>query len=64
VAEVGYHVRHAAVSLWLNAGVPAPEVAERAGHSVEVLLPVYAKCLDESQDLANARIEAALQIGR
>jgi hypothetical protein len=25
------------VSTWLNAGVPAAEVAERAGHSVEVL---------------------------
>src|SRR5258708_14495231 len=24
-----YDLRHAAVSLWLNAGVPAPEVAER-----------------------------------
>jgi integrase len=59
-----YDLRHAAVSLWLNAGVPAPEVAERAGHSVEVLLRVYAKCLDDGQDLANARIEAALQLGR
>lgn len=59
-----YDLRHAAVSLWLNAGVPAPEVAERAGHSVEVLLRVYAKCLDGGQDLANARIEAALQLGR
>jgi hypothetical protein len=26
-----YDLRHAAVSLWLNAGVPATEVAERAG---------------------------------
>jgi integrase len=59
-----YDLRHAAVSLWLNAGVPAPEVAERAGHSVEVLLRVYAKYLNDGQDLANARIEAALQLGR
>jgi integrase len=29
-----YDLRHAAVSLGLNAGVPATEVAERAGHSV------------------------------
>ena len=57
-----YDLRHAAVSLWLNAGVPAPEVAERAGHSVEVLLRVYAKCLDEGQDLINTRIDAALQL--
>jgi hypothetical protein len=35
-------------------------VAERAGHSVEVLLRVYAKCLDEGAAIANRRIEAAL----
>jgi integrase len=56
-----YDLRHAAVSLWLNAGVPATEVAERAGHSVEVLLRVYAKCLDDGQAVANKRIDAALQ---
>jgi integrase len=59
-----YDLRRAAVSLWLNAGVAAPEVAERAGHSVEVLLRVYDKCLDDGQDLVNTRIEAALQLGR
>lgn len=41
-----YALRHACVSTWLNGGVPATQVAERAGHSVEVLLKVYAKCLD------------------
>lgn len=56
-----YDLRHAAVSLWLNAGVPAPEVAERAGHSVEVLLRVCAKCLDEGEGVANKRIDAALR---
>ena len=56
-----YDLRHAAVSLWLNAGVPAPEVAERAGHSVEVLLLVYAECLDGGEDIANRRIGAALR---
>lgn len=55
-----YDLRHAAVSLWLNAGVPPQEVAERAGHSVEVLLRVYAKCLDGGEAVANKRIEAAL----
>ena len=44
-----------------NVGVPAPEVAERAGHSAEVLLRVYAKCLDGGEDIANRRIGAALQ---
>ncbi len=43
LARRPYDLRCAAVSLWLNAGVPAPDVAERAGHSVDVLLQVYAK---------------------
>ena len=61
LARRPYDLRHAAVSLWLNAGVPPTEVAERAGHSVEVLLRVYAKCLDEGEGIVNKRIEAALQ---
>jgi integrase len=56
-----YDLRHAAVSLWLAAGVPAPRVAERAGRSVEVLLRVYAKCLDDGEEIVNTRIDAALQ---
>jgi integrase len=55
-----YDLRHAGVSLWLNAGVPATDVADRAGHSVDVLLKVYAKCLDGDRDRFNARIETAL----
>jgi integrase len=58
-----YDLRHAAVSLWLNAGVPATEVAERAGHSVEVLLRVYASCLDDGKGITNKRIDAALRLG-
>ena len=56
-----YDLRHAAVSFWLNAAVPATEVADRAGHSVEVLLRVYAKCLDDGEAVANKRIDAALR---
>ncbi|WP_310717432.1 tyrosine-type recombinase/integrase [Nonomuraea sp. 3-1Str] len=55
-----YDLRHAAVSLWLNAGVPAPEVAKRAGHSVDVLLRVYAKCLDGQREQVNSKIHDAL----
>jgi integrase len=55
-----YDLRHAGVSLWLNAGVPATDVTERAGHSVDVLLKVYAKCLDGDRERMNARIDAAL----
>jgi hypothetical protein len=49
------------VSLWLNAGVPATEVAERAGHGVDVLLRVYATCIDGGEERANSRIARALQ---
>jgi len=55
-----YDLRHAAVSLWLNKGVPAPDVADRAGHSVDVLLKVYAKCIDGQEATVNQRIEEAL----
>lgn len=55
-----YDLRHAAVSLWLNAGVPAPEVAKRAGHSVDVLLRVYAKCMDGQKEQINGKINDAL----
>ncbi|MGN9845882.1 hypothetical protein ACTMTI_47965 [Nonomuraea sp. H19] len=49
------------MSLWLNAGVHALEVAERAGHSVNVLLKIYAKCIDDQREVANQRIEKALE---
>ncbi|MBN1174648.1 MAG: tyrosine-type recombinase/integrase [Micromonosporaceae bacterium] len=55
-----YDLRHAAVSFWLNLGVPATEVAQRAGHSVDVLLKVYAKCLDGQSEAINQSIEHAL----
>jgi len=61
LARRPYDLRHAAVSLWLSGGVPPARVAERAGHSVEVLLRVYAKCLDDGDQAANARIDAALR---
>lgn len=48
------------MSLWLNAEVPAPEVARRAGHGVDVLLRVYATCIDGQEETANRRIDDAL----
>ncbi len=54
--EVPYALRHAAVSTWLRtAGDPA-RVAEWAGHSVAVLLRVYAKCIDSMEDEVLGRI--------
>jgi integrase len=41
-----YDLRHAAVSLWLNTGVTATEVARRAGHGVAVLLKICAYSID------------------
>jgi hypothetical protein len=35
-------------------------VAERAGHSVDVLLKVYAKCIDGDRKMMNERIDKAL----
>ena len=46
--------------LWLNAGVPATQAAEWAGHSVAVLLRVYAKCIAGQEDSAQQRVEIAL----
>jgi integrase len=59
LARRPYDLRHAAVSTWLNAGVPAPQVADWAGHSVDVLLRVYAKCISGQQYEAKRRIEEA-----
>lgn len=60
LARRPYDLRHAAVSLWLNEGVPATQVAEWAGHSVHVLLKVYAKCIEGQDAVARRRIEGAL----
>ncbi|WP_433892524.1 tyrosine-type recombinase/integrase [Streptomyces sp. CA-111067] len=56
-----YDLRHAGVSQWLNSGVPAPEVAARAGHSVDVLLKIYAKCIDGQEAEMNDRIMKGLK---
>jgi hypothetical protein len=55
------HLRHACVSTWLNGGVAPAQVAEWAGHSVAVLLRVYAKCIDGQDQIAKRRIEEALR---
>ena len=60
LARRPYDLRHAAVSTWLNGGVPATTVAEWAGHSVEVLLEVYAKCLTGQEQIARQQVERAL----
>ena len=59
LAKRPYDLRHSAVSPRLNAGVPPTQVAEWAGHSVIVLLRVYAKCVYSQEEVATQRIEAA-----
>jgi integrase len=60
LARRPYDLRHACLSTWLNGGVAASQVAEWAGHSVEMLLRVYTKCLDGEDEIAMRRIMAAL----
>jgi len=61
LAGVPYDLRHAAVSTWLNAGVPPTQVAEWAGNSVAVLLRVYAKCIVGQDVVARRRIQDAMR---
>jgi hypothetical protein len=44
-----------------NADVPAAQVAEWAGHSVDVLLRVFGKCIASQQVEAKRRIEDAMR---
>lgn len=60
LAKRPYDLRHACVSMWLNAGVEAPRVAAWAGHSLNVLLRTYAKCIDGGEETARQRVQAAL----
>jgi integrase len=55
-----YDLRHACLSTWLNGGVYPTQVAEWAGHSVDVLLRIYAKCVVGQDELAKRRIIEAL----
>ncbi|WP_018638313.1 site-specific integrase [Parafrankia elaeagni] len=60
LAKTPYDLRYAAVSTWLNAGVPPTLVAAWAGHGVDVLFKIYAKCLDGEEVRMRGRIEEAL----
>jgi len=60
LANAPYALRHAAVSTQLNAGASPQNVALRAGHSVDVLLQVYAGCLDGDTERMNRLIEDVL----
>jgi integrase len=61
LARRPYDLRHACLSTWLNGGVYPTQVAEWAGHGVDVLLRIYAKCLAGQDELAKRRIAEALR---
>jgi hypothetical protein len=46
-------LRHFALSLWLASGAPPAEIAVRAGHSVQVLLSVYAHSVPGHEQATN-----------
>jgi hypothetical protein len=60
LARRPYDLRHAALSLWLNAGGDPAQIAARAGHSVAVLLAVYTHCIHGHDDILNQQIDNAL----
>jgi hypothetical protein len=59
-----YDLRHAALSLWLASGAPPAEIAARAGHSVRVLLTIYAHGIPGCDQIASQHIEQALRFSR
>lgn len=63
LARRPYDLRHAAVSTWLSAGVDSTQVAAWAGHSVAVLMRVYASSLHGHQVQAMRQIRALIEVG-
>ena len=63
LARRPYDLRHAALSLWLNASGAPAEVAARAGTSARVLHEVYLHCSDGQGNAVSQRIEDALDAG-
>jgi integrase len=56
-----YDLRHSGITWRLNSGVPATEIAAWAGHSVEMLMRVYARCVVGWEDVWIARMDATLR---
>src|SRR5260370_2216960 len=63
LARRPYDLRHAALSLWLNASGEPAEVAARAGNSARVLYEVYLHCTSRHDDIVSQPIEDALDAG-
>jgi integrase len=56
-----YDLRHSGITWRLNSGVPPTEIAAWAGHSVEMLLRVYARCVAGMEEVWIARMDATLR---
>lgn len=54
---VAYDLRHSAASTMLAAGVNPAEVARRLGHSVDMLMRVYAGVFHDERDRANEKLD-------
>ena len=63
LARRPYELRHAALSLWLNATGAPVEIAARAGTSTRVPHDVYVHCISGQDDTVSQRIEDALDPG-
>ena len=62
-ATVTYDLRHTAATMMLRAGVSPAEVARRLGHSVEMLMRIYAGVFDDEIERANRAIDRELDDG-
>lgn len=60
-AATVYDLRHAAATMMLRAAVPPAEVARRLGHSVDVLMRVYAGVFDDERERSNQLIDKAMR---
>ena len=53
-----YDLRHTAATIMLRAGVSTAEVALRLGHSVDMLMKIYAGVFEDERLRANHLIES------
>jgi integrase len=56
-----YDLRHTAATMMLRAGVPPAEVARRLGHSVDILMRVYAGVFDDERQRSHDLIDRAIR---
>jgi integrase len=59
-----YDLRHTCASLMLRAGIPAPDVAEHLGHSLETLLSVYAHAIKAMKGQPAEPLDKAIKRAR